>query len=161
MIAVTTFKTLPRTFSVYPNSNRQHTSAVTKYQESNCVFGLNVATVYTELLAFINDRCDWFQILSFIECSNAGQFNTITRRTRRSLDQSYPEDSPSFGYASILSLEAAAHYNNSIVREDDAAPPLVHQSHVDSSEQQDERIEGLESIMAKMQRTIRVAHFSN
>ena len=29
--------------------------------------------------------------------------------------------------------------------------------HVDSSEQQDERIEGLESIMAKMQRTIRVS----
>lgn len=90
----------------------------------------------------------------FLECSNAGQFNTITRRTRRSLDQSYPEDSPSFGYASILSLEATAHFNNSIVQEDVASPPT--QSHVDSSEQQDERIEGLESVMAKMQRTIRV-----
>ena len=95
-----------------------------------------------------------------LECSNAGQFNTITRRTRRSLEQSYPEDSPSFGYASILSLEATAHYNNnSIVQEEVASsritqPPLMH---VDSSEQQDERIEGLESIMAKMQRTIRVS----
>lgn len=108
------------------------------------------------------------------ECSNAGQFNSITRRTRRSLEHSYPEDRPdSFGYASsVFSVEAAL-YNNSLPADDvhhhhhhhttsssNGGRRKASKTHQDvkeqRSEQQDERIEGLEAVVAKMQRTIKV-----
>lgn len=96
------------------------------------------------------------------ECSSAGQFNSITRRNRRSIEHSYPEDKPaSFGYAtSIFSV-----YNNSIPEDDNGALslsnsrknvlPPAEEDH-EGSDKQDERIEGLEAIVAKMQRTIKV-----
>ena len=103
----------------------------------------------------------------FLECSNAGQFNSITRRNRRSIDQSYPEDRPSYGEASILSLTASTggFYNNNSIPVDEepiSSHKRVHDTEVlrqqvDQSDKQDERIEGLEAMVAKMQRTLKVS----
>lgn len=99
------------------------------------------------------------------ECSNAGQFNSITRRTRRSLDHSYPEDKPAYGEASVLSITSStsdSFYNNSIPGDEEPVSsrkrvdPQVFRQQAQQSEQQDERIEGLEAMMAKMQRTLKV-----
>lgn len=98
------------------------------------------------------------------ECSNAGQFNSITRRTRRSLDHSYPEDKPAYGEASVLSITSStsdSFYNNSIPGDEEPVSsrkrvdPQVFRQQAQQSEQQDERIEGLEAMMAKMQRTLK------
>ncbi len=106
--------------------------------------------------------------MKILECSNAGQFNSITRRNKRSLDQSYPEDKPSYGEASILSITTSTggFYNNNSIPGDDEpvssrrrVDTQVFRQQVDSSDKQDERIEGLEAMVAKMQRTLKVYTF--
>ena len=82
------------------------------------------------------------------------------------MEHSYPEDKPSYGEASILSISSTtsdSFYNNSIPGDEELVSSgrrvldtqVFHQQAV-QTEQQDERIEGLEAMMAKMQRAIKV-----
>lgn len=100
------------------------------------------------------------------DCSSGGQFNSITRRTKRSLDQSFVEDKYHFGYDfdAALSGTTDGYFNNSIPADIYSPPgknsdkkflePL--QEQMERFEHQDERIEGLEAMISKMQRTIKV-----
>ena len=125
-------------------------------------------------LRFWSECCHGIEFFHFIfflkihfrfatECSSAGQFNSITRRSRRSLDHSYPEDRP-FGYATASIF---SNFNNSVSEEQEPSDdwssssrkrviPADDDDDRHGSEKQDERIEGLEAIVAKMQRTIKV-----
>lgn len=82
------------------------------------------------------------------------------------MEHSYPEDKPSYGEASILSISSKtsnSFYNNSIPGDEELVSSgrrvldtqVFHQQAV-QTEQQDERIEGLEAMMAKMQRALKV-----
>jgi len=98
------------------------------------------------------------------DCSNSGQFQTLGRRGRRSVDQSYPEDHPDYAGSSPLStlvtLSADKDFwNNSIPHEEQTSSGRASQVDDDDRhieiEQQDERIEGLEAMMARMQRVLK------
>jgi hypothetical protein len=113
-------------------------------------------------------RCGVFDILSVADCRNSGQFNSLTRRGRRSLvDQTPVEENPRFQ----SSLARDADLRNNSITEELALPPepeAVTSAVQDNNtvvpevrtrldvETQDERIEGLEAVMAKLQRTLKV-----
>ena len=81
------------------------------------------------------------------------------------MDQSYPEDHPDYAGSSPLStlvtLSADKDFwNNSIPHEEQTSSGRASQVDDDDRhieiEQQDERIEGLEAMMARMQRVLKV-----
>ena len=98
------------------------------------------------------------------DCSNSGQFQTLGRRGRRSVDQSFPEDNPEhplhLHHTPLADAATGGDYlNNSILQDRLNERPSLHlgDGHRDMEiERQDERIEGLEATVAKMQRTLKV-----
>lgn len=91
------------------------------------------------------------------ECSSSGLSNSVTgRRGRRSVDDFLPEDDPSHSAfvnsPSILYTSAGdSRVNKTTIEE---TPRLLKRN--EELEKQDERIEGLETLLANLQRAMKV-----
>lgn len=93
-----------------------------------------------------------------IDCSNSGQFNSLTQlpsltsgRSRRALDYSYPSDRP-------VTLTTPTYTNNTLPTQiPDAIDELstLYTLQSDSNEVDEERIEGIESALEEFQKTIK------
>ncbi|XP_021933009.1 peroxidasin isoform X5 [Zootermopsis nevadensis] len=92
------------------------------------------------------------------DCSNSGQFNSLTQlpsltsgRSRRALDYSYPSDRP-------VTLTTPTYTNNTLPTQiPDAIDELstLYTLQSDSNEVDEERIEGIESALEEFQKTIK------
>ena len=150
-----------------PRCKRQSTSDVEKCLKLICDSGPNAAKVHSFTVNLLNYICHSNWIVD-LDCSNSGQFQTLGRRGRRSVDQSFPEANPQHPlhahHAALLETSNDGDFlNNSIVQDRSSGRPSLHviddDRHIET-EQQDERIEGLEATVAKMQRTLKVVvHF--
>ncbi|XP_069701170.1 peroxidasin [Periplaneta americana] len=87
------------------------------------------------------------------DCSNSGQFNSITQltsgRSRRALDYSYPSDKP-------VTVTTPTYSNHTLSTQSlDTEAPTLEPLLPDSNEVDEERIEGIESALEEFQKTIK------
>nr|CAD7426504.1 unnamed protein product [Timema monikensis] len=91
------------------------------------------------------------------DCSNSGEFNSITQlssaRSRRDLGFSYPSDKPQ--RSSLFYADNTTIYHNLTSPTTTERPETFNEVRADDNEIDEERIEGIESALEEFQKTIK------